>query len=325
MGGSIRVDTLLELADSYGIKLPADNSERLKEHVVYKNSADKSLESYLKCINICESVMVVAEAFQRVSYEICQDAHSENVKLIELRFAPTNYETRSLGLYEIVEATLDGLKRASRDFDMYAGLIICGMRTDLNATKKAAELAANYQGEGVVGFDLAGKERGYRPKNFQEIITPVLHNFIPVTIHAGEDDTVASIAEAVIYLNARRIGHAVSLRESTKLLEYINKTRTGLEICLTSNVDTGSVSSHNTHPIRTYFKHDLRTSINTDNRTISDTNVTKEYLYLINCLGFKQEDIYLLAKHGIKSAFLESRKSKQLLEQFDESILGSNS
>ncbi len=317
MGGAMRLDTVLELADRYGVRLPARDDKELRKQVVFKNRKERSLPAYLEGISICESVMVKAEAFQRVMYEICEDASKENVKVLELRFGPTNYDKRSK-LHEVVEAALDGLKRAAEDFHMYTGLIICGIRTDKEATRRAAEIAVNYMDDGVVGFDLAGKEAGNRPRQFIDVIQPVLHNFLPVTIHAGEDDTVGSIAEAIVYLNARRIGHGVSIRESTKLFNYVNKTRLGIEICPTSNVDTGSVCSYATHPVRSYFKRDLRLSINTDNPTISDTSITKEYAHLIESLGFTQHEVFKLAKNGIKSAFLDSRTTKLLLEEFDE-------
>ena len=181
-------------------------------------------------------------------------------------------------------------------------------------------IAVNYQDNGVVGFDLAGKERGFRPKTLIEVIHPVLDNFLPVTIHAGEEDSVASIAEAVRYLHADRIGHGITLRESGKLFNYIDEGRIALEICPTSNVDTGSVASISTHPIRAYHKAGLRISVNTDNRTISDTTLSNAYIQLMNQLGFDQRDIFMLARHAIKAAFLRSDPTKKLLNEFDKYV-----
>ncbi len=317
IGGSMRLDTILELASDYGVDIGASDRRELRKKVVFKNRPEKSLPAYLEGIALCESVLVRPEAFQRVAFEICQDAYNEGSNIIELRFGPTNYQSDNLSLYEIVEATLDGINRASTDLGMYAGLIICGIRTDMDATRKAAELASNYQDKGVVGFDLAGKEKGHRPKLFEGVIKPVIDNFVPVTIHAGEDDTVASIAEALNYLNAKRIGHGVALRESTKLFRYINIFRIGLEMCPTSNIDTGSVSCYDTHPIRGYYHDGLRVTVNTDNRTISDTTITKEYLHLMEHLGFEQHDIYKLARNAIKASFLDDTTTKKLLSDFE--------
>jgi adenosine deaminase len=318
LGGSLRPATIMELADQHGVDLGVRDEDGLKERIVYKNRPEKSLAAYLDGIAICESVLVAPDAFSRTAYEVCEDAHAENVRVLELRFGPTNYGRPDLKLYEIVEATLDGLRRAAEDFGMHTGLIVCGIRTDPAATRQAAEIAVNYQGHGVVGFDLAGKESGHRPRQFTEIIEPVLQNFLPVTIHAGEDDTVASIAEAIIYLNARRIGHGVTIRESTKLFDYVNKTRIGIEVCPSSNVDTGAVHAMQTHPARVFHRGDLRISVNTDNRTISDTTVTREYQGLIEHLGFSREDVYKVATRGLKTAFLDSFTTGELLDDFND-------
>ena len=317
MGGSIRIPTILELADNYGIKLPATDEGSLKKLIIFKDRRNKSLEGYLQGITICESVLVKPEAFERVAYEICEDAHKENVKVFELRFGPTNYANGSLHLHEIMESTLSGLKRASDQFDMYTGLIVCGIRTDPKSTAMAAEVAANYHPFGVVGFDLAGKEQGHRPKDFRDIIKPVKESMIPVTIHAGEDDTVESIAEAIQYLNAERIGHGISLRQSSQILEFMNQTRKTIESCCASNIDTGSVASYETHPIRVYYNQDLRVCVNTDNRTISDTTITKEYMQLMKYQGFTQDEIFHLGRHAIKGAFLQSHPTKELLKELD--------
>jgi adenosine deaminase len=322
LGGSMRVKTIFELAKKNNIKLPADNIEDLRNIIIYKNRAEKSLPSYLKAIAICESVLVNEEAFERTAYEVCEDAHAENVRIFELRFGPTNYVTETLKLHDIMSAVLRGLRKAAKDFDMKIGLIVCGIRTELEATQKAAEIASNFHNKkvGVVGFDLAGKENGHRPILFEKLIKPVHHNFIPVTIHAGEDDNVASIAEAIIYLNAQRIGHAISLKENPKLMRYIDQTRKSIEICYTSNKDTGVIASYETHPLMVYYAKGIRFSINTDNRTISNTNITKEYAKLMHYMGFKQKDIFQIAKAGIKTAFISSHEMEKYLNELDAFI-----
>ena len=321
LGGSLRIDTILDLADKNKVDLGIKTKEELENLIVYKNRKNASLADYIAGIKICESVLTTPESFSRCAFEVAEDAARENVNIFELRFGPTNYESTNLKLYEIMEGTLNGLKRASNQYNMHTGLIVCGIRTDIEATKKAVELAANYQDFGVVGFDIAGKENGYRPKLFEKIIKPVLQNFIPVTVHAGEDDSVASIAEALIYLNAQRIGHGVSLLESQKLFNYMDNLRIGVEACVTSNIDTGAVTSIGTHPIRTLFKRNIRIFPNTDNRTISDTTITNEYMKLINELGFTQSDVYHLARNGIKAAFMSSYERLPYLDELDKYIM----
>jgi adenosine deaminase len=198
---------------------------------------------------------------------------------------------------------------------MHTGLIICGIRTNLEATRRAAEIAVNYKGSGVVGFDLAGKERGHRPKTFEKIIEPVLSSTLPVTIHAGEDDTEESIREALVYLNAQRIGHGVSLRQNESLMEYMDRTRVCLETCPTSNIDTGAVNCIDTHPARSYFQRNLRMTMCTDNRTVSQTSLTDEYMSLMDHLGFTRVDVLKLIQNGFKAGFVDSRLRDTLLEE----------
>lgn len=148
LGGSMRLETILDLASDNHVNISAKNKEELVKQIVFKNQERKSLQAYLEGIKVCESVLRKPEDFQRTAYEICSDAAKENVKVMELRFGPTNYASKNLKLYEIVEGTLDGLKKAESKFDMYIGLIICGIRTDIEATKKAVEIAVNYQDRG---------------------------------------------------------------------------------------------------------------------------------------------------------------------------------
>jgi adenosine deaminase len=317
LGGSIRISTLLELASMYGIALPADTPETIFPFVTCKDREKRNLAGYLDAIKLCESVFVSPEAFQRVAYEVAQDAHDEHVNILELRFAPTNYVKHDLHLHEIVEATLDGLSKASKEFDMHTGLIICGIKTDVHATRKAVELATIYQAKGVVGFDLAGKEKDIHLKEFKDLLYPVMRNYLPITVHAGEEDSVNIIEEAVQHLNARRLGHALTLRENTKLYNYVDTTRVGIEICITSNVDTGNIAGYDTHPARSYFMDELRLSVNTDNRTISQTTCTQEYMHLMKHLGFSQNDVFRLAKGGIKSAFMHNKYMKPFLDNLD--------
>jgi adenosine deaminase len=144
LGGSMRLSTILEFVSNNNIELDARDEQELSPLVRYKERHDKSLSAYLDCIAVCESVLVNQEAFSRAAYEICEDNHAENVKLLELRFGPTNYVSENLGSHEIMEAVIDGLKRGARDFDMHTSLIICGIRTDPEATRRAAQIAANF-------------------------------------------------------------------------------------------------------------------------------------------------------------------------------------
>ena len=318
LGGSMRLGTLVDEARRQGITLPAEDPESLAPYVMKADA--NSMEDYLKAFAITESVLKNAQALERAAFELVEDAHFENVKVLEVRYAPTNYRTPSLKLYQVVESVLAGLQRGAREYGVHAGLIICGMRNNLETTREAVRLAADYKADGVVGFDLAGPEHGYPPKQFESVLSLVFSSFIPVTIHAGEAYGAKSIADAIVYLNARRIGHATNLFELQGLTDYIEITGLALESCVSSNLHTRAVPSIQTHPIRQMLRRGLRVSLNTDNRLVSQTNVTKEMTLLVNELGLVKRDLVRLTKDGVKSSFCSKAVKREVLNRIDEEI-----
>lgn len=319
LGGSMRISTIIDEARRQGIYLPANSPETLEMHVV-KSSAS-SLVDYLGAFAITESVLKDAAALERAAFELVEDAHRENVRILEVRYAPTNYRTPTLKLFQVVESVLSGLQRGSKEYGVHTGLIICGMRNDIEATREAVRLAADYKHEGVVGFDLAGPEHGFPPKQFVSVLAPVFSSFIPVTIHAGEAYGAKSIADAIIYLNARRIGHATNLFELAGLTDYIEITGLALETCVSSNLHTQAIPSVQTHPIRQMMRRGLRVSLNTDNRLVSATTITREMKLLVDELGFQKRDLVRLVKDGIKSSFCCKSVKRTTLDLLDKEII----
>ncbi|MFH1529499.1 MAG: adenosine deaminase [Pseudomonadota bacterium] len=331
LGGGIRLSTILDEAKRQGIKLKAwdkvrqerveidvKNEDDLRPYVV-KNHAE-SLVDYLDAFPITESVMKDEQVLERVAYELCEDAFAENVRLLEIRYAPTNYRTPSLRLFEIVEAVLAGIERAREDFDMLAGLILCGMKQDEESIEEVVRLTGQYKGRGVIGFDLAGPERGFKTKKYEKLLESVFMSFVPVTIHAGEAFGAKSIAEAVIYLNARRIGHATNLFELSGLADYVEITGLGLEVCLSSNLHTRAIPSIQSHPVRQMMHRGLRFSLNTDNRTVSDTNITREMQLAVSELGFNKGAIIKSVKDGVKSSFFHKAEKRWVLDRIDADL-----
>jgi adenosine deaminase len=317
LGGGMRLQTVLELADKFGVQLPAKDEPSLQKIIFDATQPPKSLEKYLAAIKICESVLLQPEAFSRAAYEACDDNHKENVNVFELRFGPTNYKNENQNMHEIMEATLDGLQRGARDFHMHTGLIVCGIRTHPELVKEAADLAAQYKGRGVVGFDIAGPENGNNPGIFRDAMRNVRERVMPITVHAGEVTTAAYIKEAFNELGAERVSHVVSAYQNPDLLEWFDSRRKALEICLTSNVHTGAVVDLGSHPFYRYFRSRFRTALSTDNPTISGTTITQEYLRAMHAYKLTQTDVFILGRHAIKAAFLSGRETREYLDQFD--------
>ena len=318
LDGSLRIDTILDLAKKDGVEIPSTDPEKLKEILVpgTPDKGPKSLEKYLDGFNITLSVMQTEEAIARVAYELAEDSAKENVRYVEVRYSPILHVKKGLRLTQIQDAVNYGLKKAERDLDIKTGVIICGMRNiSPQVSLSLAELSVAYKNRGVVAFDLAGAEYNYPAKDHKDAFFLILRNNINCTLHAGEAYGPDSIHQAIHYCGAHRIGHGVRLKEDGDLLNYVNDHRIPLEICLTSNLQTGAVERIEDHPLRFYYDYGLRITINTDNRLISDTTVSKELHLAAKTFNFTQEELKMLIINGFKSTFLPYREKVDLLNR----------
>ncbi|HEX9306804.1 MAG TPA: adenosine deaminase [Anaeromyxobacter sp.] len=320
LDGSLRLATVLELAEKQKIALPADTPEGLAK-AIHMGETCGSLEDYLVAFDVTLAVLQTEEALYRAAYELATDCSAENVRYLEVRYSPVLHTREGLKPTAIVDAVLDGLRHAKRESGIKSNVIICGIRhMDPQTSVRLAELAVAYKGKGVVGYDLAGAEEGHPARHHHEAIQLILDNNVNVTIHAGEAYGPDSIAQAVHKCGAHRIGHGVRLRENGDLLNYVNDHRIPLEMCPSSNVQTCSVHGFASHPLKFYFDFGLRVTVNTDNRLITDTTVTKELLLAHREMGFTVEDLCTVLVQGFKSAFLPFREKQDLLRAVNAEI-----
>ena len=320
LDGSLRIPTILELAEEGQVKLPADTPEGLAR-ALHQGQICRNLEDYLTAFDITLSVLQTEDALFRAAHELALDAAQENVRYLEVRYSPVLHTRRGLKRTTIVDAVLDGLRAAKRETGIKSNVIICGIRhIDPVTSLRLAELAVAYKNKGVVGYDLAGAEEGYPSKDHQAAFQLILDNNVNVTIHAGEAFGPESIAQAVHYCGAHRIGHGVRLREHGDLLNYLNDHRIPLEMCPSSNSQTGSVTDMKSHPLKFYFDFGLRVTVNTDNRLVTDTTCTKELLIAHREMGFTLEDLVTVIVQGFKSGFLPFREKSDLLRQVNREI-----
>ena len=314
LDGSLRLETVWDLAQKNNVKLPAESLEELK--ALLQPGGSQKLTDYLKLFEIPISVMQTEKALSRVAYELAQDAASENVRYLEVRFAPILHIQKGLRLTAVMDAVLDGLGRGEKDFEIKTGVIVCGIRNiNPETSLRLADLTVAYKNRGVVGFDLAGAEDQYPAKDHREAFYLILNNNINCTVHAGEDYGPESIHQALHYLNAHRLGHGTRLKEDGDLLNYVNDHRIPLEICLTSNLQTGVVDSYQSHPLRFYYDFGLRVTVNTDNRLMTGTTMTRELYLAAVHLGFDLNDIQNLIINSFKSAFLHYQDKTVLLRR----------
>jgi len=313
LDGSVRPSTLLELGKEYKVRMPADSADALRDYMVVKDA--KSLEDYLERFEITIAVMQTAEAIERISYELGADAAKDGVRYIEVRNAPILNSRGKLEMGEALEAQIKGLERAQRDHGIIARSIVCSLRQLPPETSlELAQLAVAYRNRGVVGFDLAGGEAGYPASAHGDAFAYARKHNLAVTIHAGEGDGARSVRDAVHKCGANRLGHATRLIEDPELTQYVNDRRIGLEICLTSNVQTHAAKSYETHPLRQYFDRGMNATLNTDNRLMSGTTLTDEYVYAARHLDFTFDELCTLALNGFESAFLPWEQRVKLLD-----------
>jgi len=320
LDGSLRLSTILELAERQKVDLPAHDPEGLRAAMRLGESCG-SLVEYLKAFDITLRVMQEADSLRRIAFELAEDAARENVRYMEVRYAPMLHTRRGLRLTTVVESVLEGLRLAQEKHKIESNVILCGIRNvSAETSLEMAELCVAYKGRGVVGFDLAGAEYDHPAKHHKAAFQLVRDNNINVTIHAGEAYGPESIAQAIHVCGAHRIGHGCRLRENGDLLHYVNDHRIPLECCPSSNVQTGAIRDLASHPLRLYKNLGLRVTVNTDNRLVTDTTVSRELWLCHTHLGFNLADIKQIILSGFKSAFLPFHVKQQYLRKVSEEL-----
>jgi adenosine deaminase len=315
LDGSLRPTTVLELARQRGL-LPHLKTDADVLAACRAPEECASLEEYLRVFDVTLTVMQNAEALERIVFELAEDAHRENVRYMEVRYAPILHERDGMQLDDVVTAVQRGLDRALRRYGIRCGQIICGIRhLDPADSVRLARLAARWNGRGVVGFDLAGAEGGFPARDHLEAFDIVRAANVSVTVHAGEAFGPASIHQALHYAGARRLGHGTRLAEDRDLLGWVNDFRIPVEVCLASNVQTRAVRTLREHPIRLFLEEGLRVTLNTDNRLVSGTTVTNEYVLAVEAFDLDLDEVLGLILNGFKAAFMPLAHKRRLIEQ----------
>lgn len=320
LDGSLRLSTMLELAERQGVELPADTEEGLAK-ALHCGEHTGSLVEYLKAFDTTLTVLQTEDALFRVAYELAEDAAAENVRYMEVRYSPMLHTGGGLRLTTVVEAVLAGLWEAQKDHGIVVNVILCGIRNiSPESSVEMAQLAVAYKNRGVVGFDLAGAEYDHPAKHHVKAFKLVHNNNIAVTIHAGEAYGPASVHQAIHVCGAHRIGHGCRLREDGDLLHYVNDHRIALECCPSSNVQTGAVRDLRSHPLKLYHDLGLRVTVNTDNRLITDTTVSRELWLCHTQMGLNRDDIHRIIINGFKAAFLPFHQKQTMVRSVSREL-----
>jgi adenosine deaminase len=317
LDGGLRPQTVVDLALENGYnKLPTMDPGEL-EAWFHRGARRGSLPLYLKGFAHTCGVMQTEDALERVAYEMMEDMYRDGVVYVETRFAPVFHTDKGLHWDEVMNAVLKGLERGKKDFGVEYGLIVSAMR-NMKLSQEMAELAVDFRERGVVGFDLAGEEGGFPPKKHVDAFHYIQRENFNITVHAGEAFGKESIWQAIQWCGAHRIGHATRLIEDIGfdkrvqnkivkmgyLAQYVLDKRIPLEICLTSNLDTGAVKSIEEHPFGTLYKYKFRVTLNTDDRLMSNTTMTQEFKLAHQVFKLTLDDLEKITINAMKSAFI---------------------
>jgi adenosine deaminase len=305
LDGSLRPKTIIEIAEKEGININYKNIEEVKEAVTAPLDC-KSLDEYLKAFELPNLVMQSKESLRRITFELYEDAAEENVKYMEVRFAPLLHTLKGLTVEEIIESVIEGMRDAEAKYDIKGNIILGCMRfMSVEKAFEVVEKGKKFLGKGVVAIDLCAAEVEGFCQKFVEPIKLARGYGYRVTIHAGETGIGENVLEAVELLGAERIGHGVYIRNCESAYKIVKEKNITLEMCPTSNVQTKAVSSFNDHPIYDFYKDGIKVTLNTDNRTVSNTTMTKEIGITANEFNIDYEDYKKIYYNSVESSFAE--------------------
>ncbi|MFI1097079.1 adenosine deaminase [Streptomyces sp. NPDC020917] len=318
LDGGLRPGTIVELARAGGYTaLPETDPDKLGTW--FREAADSgSLERYLETFAHTCAVMQTRDALARVAAECAEDLAADGVVYAEIRYAPEQHLEGGLSLEEVVEAVNDGFRqgeqRARENGNrIRVGALLTAMRHAARS-KEIAELANRYRDAGVVGFDIAGAEAGFPPTRHLDAFDYLKRENNHFTIHAGEAFGLPSIWQALQWCGADRLGHGVRIIDDIeqkggevslgRLAAYVRDKRVPLEMCPTSNLQTGAAESYRDHPIGLLRRLHFRVTVNTDNRLMSGTTMSREFEHLVKAFGYSLDDMQWFTVNAMKSAFI---------------------
>lgn len=341
LDGSLRPETLVELADELDFDLPADGLDNLGDWFV--DHADSgSLPEYLETFRVTTAVMQTRQGLRRVARDYVQTLMADGVVYGEVRWAPEQHLRRGLSLDDAVAAVQEGIEqglddaRAARK-TIRVGQVLCAMRQGRGDGRDIAELALRHSSRGVCGFDIAGPELGHPAGRMQAAFDLLHREWMPVTVHAGEADGLEAIRSALVDARAVRLGHGVRIVDDIEIDDEDNEVRTvtlgplaqwvkdrriPLELAVTSNLQTGAVDEWGDdvadHPFDLLYQLGFTVTVNTDNRLQGGTSLTRELSLLADAFDYDLDDLEEFQQNAAEAAFLPVEDREELADMIAE-------
>jgi adenosine deaminase len=313
--GSLRLETIIDLAHEYQFDLPTDDPQELKRYVQVTPGTPADLAYILRTVSaFLRRFFVSREAIARIAFEMVEDAWREGVIYLEVRFSPWYMATEhGLSLDDVVAGVADGLEAARARYPIHTAMLI-GMTREagLEACSRAANLALAQRE--VVGVDLSGDEQSHPARQFKSVFERIRRDGrLGITVHAGEASGPESVRDAIEYLGAHRIGHGVRVIHDPQVVELVRSRGVTLETCPTSNVLTGAVLSLADHPLRELLTAGVAATINTDDPSWFDTTLTGEYCLALAQLGLSFSELRQAVINAARGAFLPAAEREALV------------
>jgi len=315
--GSLRLHTLAEIAQEHDIDLPGRAIQDLRP-LVTVSGEEPDFHRFLEKFKVLRRFYPTREAVERIAYEAVADAADDNVQYLELRFNPVALaRAQGFPLEAVTRWVCRGAADARQDYNIRVNLIVqIGRDEALETARELVQVALAHRDEGVVGLDLAGDEEGFPAPPFQAVFRQARRDGLHLTVHAGEVGPPANVEEAIRNLEAERIGHGVRCVEDPRVVQLIRERKITLEVCPTSNVQTGAVHDFWRHPLPDLLSLGLRVSINTDDPSISDTTLTDEYWVAMSAMRITLKQIKRTIVTAAQASFQPREDQERLAAWF---------
>ena len=314
LDGSISMATIRRLAQDAGIELPVSD-EALRQKITAPQDAE-SLMDYLAPFDFVLPMLQTEAALELAAYDILEQAQQDNIRYMEIRFAPTLHTADDLTLTQIVKAVTRGLAAGERDFQVKANALLCGMRHEsVDSILTVVDLLVAGDLTHLAGFDLAGVEVDGFPEFFAPVLEKVKATGIPLTLHAGECGCAQNVLDAV-KAGASRIGHGVALKDVPECWPDLVTNEIAIEMAPTSNFQTKAVDTLANYPFKKLFDAGVRVTINTDNRTVSGTTLNDEYEKIADWYDLSEIDFRQITRHAFDASFMSPEQRETLAKEF---------
>lgn len=314
LDGSLRVETVIDLAKKERIPLESYEYDYVKNLLTVGESCS-SLDEYLEKFNLPNMVLQTKENLRRAAFELLEDAAKENIKYIEIRFAPIFHIKNGLKLEEIIESVIEGIKDAEKLYDIKGNVIVSCIRgLNLKHVYDTIEAGTRFLGKGVVAIDLAATEKEDFVYEYVDVMKLAKEKGFRITIHAGETGFGKNVRDAIKLLGAERIGHGVFIYNDAEAYDLVKNLGVTLEMCPKSNIDTKAVNLYSNHPVYNYHKDGIKVNISTDNRTVSNVTLNEETNNVLNTFNITLDEYKEIYINSVQASFCDDKTKEKLIE-----------